>query len=197
MIDRIEGVECCRLVGSGDDIQEVHVLSDSCRSPKQIARDIETAMITKFDTRIDRKIISIVQFKGDECGISSRIRFSGVSVSTDGSIVETEVKLTYDDRLYSAKMSGVNTSSNKNRLIAEATLKAVQDILGQAIIVYPNEVTLKQISECTVATVLITLKLNNSEETLVGAAVVRNDINESIAKATLDAVNRRIKGIRL
>lgn len=196
-IDQIEGVECCRILCSDDEIQEIHVLSDSSRAPKQIARDIETAMITKFDMRIDRKIISIVQFKGTENGISSRIKFSGVSVSTDNNTVEVEVKLTYEDRVYSAKLVGVNTVSNKNRLIAEAALKVVQDIIGQAIIIYPNEVSVKEISEFTVATVLVTFKVNNFEEVLVGSAVIRSDINESIAKAALDAVNRRVKGIRL
>ncbi len=33
----------------------------------------------------------------------------------------------------------------------------------------------------------------DNEETLVGSSIVKNDIYESIAKATLDAINRRMQ----
>lgn len=197
VLNQIEGVEYCRILANENEITEIHVLSDSSRSPKQIARDIETVFMTKYDVRIDRKVISIVQFKGGETGLSSRIKYSGVSVSSQGNAVEVEVKLFYEDKEFASKLMGVNTVSNKNRLIAEAVLKTVEEIIGQAFMVYPNEVVVKNISDFTIVTVVVTLKVNNFEEVLVGSAVVRNDINESIARATLDAINRRIKGIKL
>lgn len=39
--------------------------------------------------------------------------------------------------------------------------------------------------------------LGGNEETLVGSAIIKKDINETIAKATLDAINRRIQRITL
>lgn len=196
-LNQIDGVEYCKVVGNEKEILEIHILSDSSRSPKQIVRDIETAIMTKFDFRIDRKVISIVQFKGSDSGTYSRIRLSGVSTSSQGNAIAVEVKLLNEDKEFSSKLLGVNTISNKNRLIAEATLKAVEEIIGQAFMIYVNEVIVKELSEFTIATVVVTLKVNYFEEFLVGSAVVRNDLNESISRATLDAVNRRIKGIRL
>jgi hypothetical protein len=35
--------------------------------------------------------------------------------------------------------------------------------------------------------------IGDNEEVMVGSAIVKNDINEAIAKATLDAVNRRVQ----
>lgn len=196
-LKQIEGIENCKVIGSENEILEIHVLSDNSRSPKQIARDIETAILTKFDIRIDRKIISIVQFKGGDSGISSRIMYSSVSTLSQKNTVEVEVKLLYGEREYSSKLVGINTAQNKNRLAAEATLKTVEEILGQAFVIYPNDVAVKEVSGYTVATVVVTLKVNNTEEVLVGSAIVRNDLNESIVRATLDAINRRIIGIRL
>jgi hypothetical protein len=197
LLNQIDGVEYCKVIGGQTDISEIHVLSDSARSPKQIARDIETAILTKYDIRIDRKVISIVQFKGVDSSVTSRIRFSGVSIVSQNNAIEVEVKLLYEDKEFSGKLVGINTSSNKNRLVAEATLKAVEEIIGQACISYPNDVIVKGLADFTIVTVVVTLKVNYAEEVLVGSAVVKNDMNESIARATLDAINRRIKGIKL
>lgn len=196
-LNQIDGIEYCKVIGNEDEILEIHVLSDNSRSPKQIARDIETAIMTKFDIRIDRKIISIVQFKGGDSGIASRIRYLSVSTLSQNNTVDVEVKLLYEEKEYSSQLVGVNTALNKNRLVAEATLKTVEEILGQAFIIYPNDVTVKELSDYTVATVVVTLKVSYMEEVLVGSAIVRNDLNESIVRATLDAINRRIRGIRL
>ena len=35
--------------------------------------------------------------------------------------------------------------------------------------------------------------INETEETMVGSAIVKNDSNEAIAKATLAAINRRVQ----
>lgn len=196
-LEQIDGIESCKVIGNDNEILEIHVLSNNLRSPKQLARDIETAILTKFNLRIDRKIISIVQFKGAGSGVASRIKYESVSTLSQNSSVEVEVKLLYDEREYSSKLVGINTAANKNRLVAEATLKDVEEILGQAFIIYPNDVIVKEVSNYTVATVVVTLKVSYIEEVLAGSAIVRNDLNESIVRATLDAINRRIKGIRL
>lgn len=196
-LNQIDGIEYCKVIGTESEILEIHVLSNNSRAPKQIARDIETALLTKFNIRIDRKIISIVQFKGADSGIVSRIRYSSVSTLSQYSTVEVEVKLLYEEKEYSSKLVGVNTTLNKNRMVAEATLKDVEEIVGQAFIIYPNDVIVKEVSNYTIATVVVTLKVSYLEEVLVGSAIVKDDLNESIVRATLDAINRRIKGIRL
>ena len=196
-LNQIDGIESCKILGNENEILEIHILSEGSRSPKQISRDIETAIMTRYDVRIDRKIISIVQFKGTEAKLKSRIRLTGVSVSSHNNLIEVEVKLAYEENEYYFKQIGVNTLSNKNRLVAEATLKVVEEILGQAHVVYINDVIVKDLPDCSIVTSIVTFKLNCFEEILVGSAVMRNDINESIARATLDAINRRVKDLKL
>ena len=65
IICKIEGVTKCKIVTSGEELTEIHVLAGSNRSPKQISRDIETALLTLKDYRVDRKIISIAQINTD------------------------------------------------------------------------------------------------------------------------------------
>lgn len=193
----IEGIESCKILANENELLEVHILSDGSRSPKQISRDIETAIITKFDIRIDRKVISIVQFKGNETRLSSRVELYGIAVSSVNNILEVEVRLLYEEREYFIKLVGVNTSTNRNRLIAEATIKAVEEIIGQPSMMFADNVVVNTIGMNTVIIVLILFKHAYIEDTLVGSAIVRGDINEAIARATLDAVNRRIKGMKL
>ena len=193
----IEGIESCKILGNQDEILEIHILSDGSRSPKQISRDIETAIVTKFDIRIDRKIISIVQFKGTEIKLSSRIEFQGVTISTSNNSLEIVVKLLHEEREYFSKQTGVNTLANRNRLISEATLRAVEEIIGQPNTMFTDDIVISSLTGHTIVTALIAFKLGYMEETLVGSAVARSDNNEAIARATLDAVNRRIKGIKL
>jgi hypothetical protein len=196
VLNQIEGIESCRILGSGNEILEIHVLSGGIRSPKQISRDIETALFTKIDMRIDRKIISIVQFKGGESQFPSRIKLAGVTVSSVDNVVEVEVKLLYDEKEYSSIQNGVNTVSNRNRLVAEATLKALEQIIGQANVAYANNIIINNLLDYIIVTTVVTFRLSQAEELLVGSAVVGSDMNDSIAKATLDAVNRRIKRIK-
>ena len=53
------------IMDSNNEISEIHVLSDSSRQSKQIARDIRTALLSKFNTDVDYKIISVAQIDKD------------------------------------------------------------------------------------------------------------------------------------
>lgn len=195
-LNGIEGIESCKIVGNGDEMVEIHVVSDSARSPKHISRDVESAIMAQFGIKIDRKIISIVQLKDTESKFISRIKFAGVSLTSNGSVAEVEAKLLFDGREYISRQIGVNTVPNINRLVSEATLKALEQVIGQAYVMYTNDVVINLINDYKVVTVMVTFKLKNSEELLAGAAVVKNDLNEAIARAALDAVNRKIRGIK-
>ena len=67
MINKINGVISTKIIHEDNDIQEMHILANTLRSPKQIVRDIESILLTSFDYRIDRKVISIAQIETDDC----------------------------------------------------------------------------------------------------------------------------------
>ena len=49
-----------------EEIKEIHVLSKPSKSPKLLARDIETLLQARFSLDIDHKKISIVAFDLEE-----------------------------------------------------------------------------------------------------------------------------------
>lgn len=197
VVNKIDGVLSTKFVVSDDNIEELHVLSNTLRSPKQIARDIESSLLAAFDYRIDRRVISIAQIHTDDKEEIRRIRFSGVSFTTDGNLAQCNVKLVYDDQEYSVPETGIKTSSNKGKLVACSTIKAVEKILGQSDIFGIQDVIVEKKAGIDYVVVLISAIINDVEENMVGSAIVKSDLNEAIAKATLDAVNRRIQKINL
>ena len=58
-IRRLRDVEGVSVRADGDDLIEVHVVSSSDRSPKQIARDVQAVLRTDLGLGIDHRIVSV------------------------------------------------------------------------------------------------------------------------------------------
>ncbi|MCX7884078.1 MAG: hypothetical protein N2448_03495 [Caloramator sp.] len=196
-LNKIEGIINSKVVLEGDEITEVHILANNIRSPKQIVRDVESILYTQFDYKIDKNKISIAAIQSEDYIVLKRIRLSGVSVISKDNVIECSVSLFYDENEYSTKEIGINTAANRKKIVAIATVKTVEQILGQAYIFDIQDVIINSSNNTNIATVLVNAMLDGNEETLVGSAIIKKDINETIAKATLDAINRRIQRITL
>jgi hypothetical protein len=193
MIAKIEGVINVKIVSENDEITEVHILANNLRAPKQIVRDIESSLLAAFDYRIDRKVISIAQIQTEDNEALRRVRYSGIDLKTEGNALECTVRLLHDGEEFGEQVSGIKTVANRKKIVADATIKTIEKILGQAYLFNIEDVIVNTSKDITYASVLVNMVLNESEQTMVGSAIVKHDVNEAIAKATLDAVNRRIQ----
>lgn len=192
-INKIDGVINTKVVSENDIIQEVHILANNLRAPKQIVRDIESSLLASFDYRIDRKVISIAQIQTDEIKSIKRIKYDGISMNTSGNIIECRVNLIHEEQEFSAQETAIKTRDNVKRVVAASTIKAVEGIIGQALLFDIQDVLVNNSRDITIVSVLVNMVIGEREEVMVGSSIVRNDINESIAKATLDAINRRVQ----
>ena len=193
MINKINGVISTKIIQQDNDIQEMHILANSLRGPKQIVRDIESILLTSFDYRIDRKVISIAQIETDDSDPIKRIKFGGISLDVQGNMVECKVTLLYEEEEFFVTQVGIKTAANRKKIVAKATIDAVEKILGQTFIFDVQDVISTTNRDIIFISVLVNMVINETEETMVGSAIVRNDINEAIAKATLSAINRRVQ----
>lgn len=193
VISKIEGIKYVKLVFDDKEIQEIHVISNAIRSPKQIVRDIESTLLAIFNYRIDRKIISIAQIDDGEKRKLGRIIYEGTSAFVKDNIIQCEVKLFFDEEEFSSVERAVNTSLNRNRVVAKAAINTIENIIGQALLFDVEDVVISQSRSTSFVTVIVDMIENSKEEKLIGTAIVRNDLNESICKATLDAVNRVVE----
>lgn len=192
-ISKIEGIKYVKLVFDDKEIQEIHVISNAIRSPKQIVRDIESTLLAIFNYKIDRKIISIAQIDDGEKRKLGRIIYEGTSAFVKDNIIQCEVKLVFDEEEFSSVERAVNTSLNRNRVVAKAAINTIENIIGQALLFDVEDVVISQSRSTTFVTVIVDMIENSKEEKLIGTAIVRNDLNEAICKATLDAVNRVVE----
>lgn len=193
VITKIQGVTHAKAVYNNEELEEVHIIANTIRSPKQIVRDIESALLAIFNYRIDRKLISIAQIDTGETKSIKRIRYEGISLDIKDNNVECEVRLIMNDDEYKSTETAIGTSVNRRKVVAKATISAIEDIIGKSSIFDVEDIVINSIREISYVTVIINMINNTAEEVLIGTAIIRNDMNEAIAKATLDAINRRIE----
>jgi len=72
-------------------------------------------------------------------------------------------------------------------------MKVVQKILGQATMFDIQDVIINNSGNIYFGSVLVNMITRGIEEAIIGSALVKIDLNEAIAKATLSAINRRIE----
>jgi hypothetical protein len=175
------------------DLAEIHVLASGGRSPKQVVRDVESALMARLGVAVDHKKISVAQVAdGSPRHDHSRLKFTDVSISLNGSHTEATVRLAKDGAICSGAASGTSSQTAQMKLIAEATLQAIAESgLTSA------GITLEGVEEIPlgsrkVAVVLINMLTDRGEEPLAGSSVVKQDIWKGVVNATLDAVNRRL-----
>lgn len=175
------------------DVSELHVLTGSGRSPKQVVRDVESAVMARLGIALDHKKISVAQVDdGAPRYDHSRFKFSDVSISLNGSRAEATVRMTKDGSVYSGSASGTSTPSAQMKLIANATLRALEDsgLGGTSVIL--EDATEAVVGGRKVAVVLVNMLTDRGEDLLSGSAVIKQDVWKGVVNATLDAVNRRL-----
>jgi hypothetical protein len=95
-------------------------------------------------------------------------------------------------RVAVGRSTGVPTSRGLLRTIAQATVMALGELTGQRLRAEIDRVSLAG-SDPTTVTVVVTLLSTRGEELLLGASIVRDDVEHAVMRATLDALNRRVE----
>ena len=198
-IKQIKSVIAARIkVNQQGEIEEVHILASSGRAPKQIVRDVESILIAQFDLQIDHKKISVAQVEDDEDGTfaiveSTRPKLVGVTLRTVNGMAEVKVELLTGDKIIEGIAQGPSSAHNKLRMFVEATLQALSPLTLDKFLFVTEDVGITQLAKQQIALVSITLITSAGEQSLTGSALVRNDDREAVVKATLDAVNRKLR----
>lgn len=193
VICRLRDVISARVVADGKgQIEEVHVLTESTRTPKQVVRDIESALMAQLGMELDHRKVSVAQVQGNDRKEYGRLRFSDVSISMNGSKAEATVHLSRDGVTYTGTASGLSSSNSQMRLVSTATLRAVENSgTADGTMVVEDMSTSCSLGNKNVVVILINIVSDRNEDWLTGSAVVKQDLWKAVVNATLDAVNRR------
>ncbi len=189
-------INCKVIENDQNEIVEIHVLSNNDRSPKQIARDIQSSLIAKWNIHIDHKLISIAQI-ADEITqeVPPRLAIHQVEYSVDGLNARASVQLKYKESIYKGEVEGLDTRTGALILIANATIKAIEDYIGKGPCFFIEDIEITRLAKKDVMIVAVTLLTNNEERYFVGSSYIRSDTYRSVVKSTLDALNRYLEKI--
>ena len=189
---RLPSINAIRIVGGKDGIREVHVLAAADKAPKQVVRDVQSLALARFGISVDRRAISVVQIGPERLDPGEdRPAIKGVHEIPEGARTTVAVTLGWHGEEYVGTATGPAAQSARYRLIGEAALRAIEDLLpGEALAL--DSVGAPTIGMRTVMVVVIVSTGERGEEVSVGSALSHGDDSETVVRAVLDALNRRI-----
>ena len=174
-------------------IREVHILSDQSRQPKQIARDVQSAMLTKFGVDLDHRTISVAQIPGTALRLTpKRLYCQRLELSTNREGATACIYLTLGEQEFVGRADCDFSEVGRWRAFAQATVAALNQLVAPNCTFSLEEIRRTALGKHWSILVGLTLKLDGMVESLLGACYEGEDPNFSVALATLDAVNRRL-----
>jgi hypothetical protein len=194
VICNLRDVISARVIVDGEgEIEEVHVLTESTRTPKQVVRDIESALMARLGVNLDHRKVSVAQVQSNGKREQGRLKFSDVSITFDGSRADATVHLGKNGAAYTGTASGRDSSNSQMKLVATATLRAVENSgAADGTMVVEDMTTSVSLGGRNIVVVLVSLLTDSGEEYLTGSAVVKKDLWKAVVNSTLDAINRRV-----
>lgn len=216
----IPGVKAASVVTGPDAVPtEVHVLATPGKAAKQVVRDVQSLALARYDIEIDHRIVSVVQMGDDEvrtvgsadgapaepepadsvggadAGSDPVVRpaIAAIMVRSGNGVTQASVTLAIGDQLFEGVSEGPAGHSHRSRLVALATLDAVDELLGQPCEVESATVVSTGSREVALS-VLTVMVPRTGEQVLTGSAAVRGDEADAVARSVLAALNRQLTG---
>ncbi|MCA0330646.1 MAG: hypothetical protein LCI03_12190 [Actinobacteria bacterium] len=210
---RVPGVRKARVVTDGEGRPtEIHVITDTRKPPKDFVRDVQAVALTHYDLALDHRIVSVVQMDETEADsvdvgdatpaaeepvspsqADPRPALTSINVMRQNGDAVVTVTLGISGMLFTGQSQGPAAPVHRPRIVAQATLQALTDLLG-----IPAQVESSQVVEAglrEVALSVITLEIPRlGEQVLCGSALVRGDEEDAVARSVLAAVNRKLSG---
>ena len=195
---QIPDVRAARLVTdtSGKPV-EVHIVATGEKSPKQLVRDVQTVSLATFGLDLDHRIVSVVQFPQGTNGAGNKTKdrrpsIEEITTETRGAQSRVKVTLKLGNKESTGEGHGITSAESLQRLAANATLDAIKGFLAEGSWVTIEHIAIQSAGIQDVAMATLSVGTPSGPLRLSGSAVVASQQTEAIARALLDAVNRRL-----
>ena len=196
---KLSDIRAARVVAGYDgDIAEVHVVASPKKPTKNLVRDIQSVAIATFGYDIDRRRISVVQI--DDADVNEfifdkdfRPRILTITTESTGLRSTVKVALEHNDQQALGFSEGSIASASRHRLVGQATLDALRQLEPMAETLDVDSALVVRVGGVDVAVVTVMFVLPPEEQIISGSSIVRqNNEADAIARAILDATNRRM-----
>lgn len=212
----LEGVGSLKVVPDGHGgIDEVHVVSDQSTGPKQIVRNIESALLAEFGLQIDHRKISVAQVRepdipaGDVRQAEAAEEEPGVGIAgsrwllldsveidrTAGQQVRCRVTLEGEDDSHDGEAEGPDFSQSRLDVAARAVLEALNEATLDEVDLRLEDVKRLNTFDRDLVVALVQGQERRRNVTLPGISLVTDSPEEAAVLACLQATNRWVGAV--
>ena len=199
-LSQIAGVfAACVVLNQNQDVIEVHVVASATRKPKQIIRDVETLLFVKHQVKVDYRMVSLVQLPDENLMRVpvARPEIRRVVEENLGDAKRVRVEIQGASRIVSGEAHESINHPMPFQAGAQATINALEKLVGKYLDVRLEDTATMRLGTREILMVVVSCLAQDREETFVGTSFVGTRPAESAARATLDALNRRIHNFTL
>ncbi len=204
LITSLTGILSARVVVSPQgEVTEVHVLTLSDVQPKQVVRNIESALMAQLGLKIDHRKISVAQTSDvrpiealHQEAIATRAKrrvvvFRGLEVrpSERPQRVLVRVRLGFEDREAEAEEQGTDTMRNRVESAARAAALCLDELLPDNSVALEGAQLIEAFDRKFVLVAVHGLG-GREAQLLTGTCEIRESAERSAVLAVLDATNR-------
>jgi len=223
LLTELEGVGSLKIVPDGHGgIDEVHVLSASDLSPKQIVRNIESALLAEFGLQIDHRKISIAQTRAPEISPAQVMQAQKLLEEDEAALqaaapavapppmrtilkdihmermagreFSCRVEIKRDDETYVGEAEGPDFERSRMEVAAAACLEALLQSAGADVHLSLQGVSQMQSLGRTFVVIAVGAGIGRRAQSLSGIATVDDSVEEAAVLAGLMATNRWLEG---
>ena len=194
---------------SQGDVSEVHVLTAADVPPKQMVRNIESALMAQLGLKIDHRKISIAQTADvkpiealQQEAINTRAKkrvvvFQGLEVrpAPRSHRVMIRVKLSFEDKESEAEEQGTDTVRNRVEAAARAASQCLEELLPDNSVALEGAQIVEAFDRKFVMVAVHGLG-GREAQLLTGTCEIRESAERSAVLAVLDATNRWVDARR-
>ncbi len=204
LLTSLEGILSARVVTTPlGEVSEIHILAHAGQNPKQVVRNIESALLAHLGVRVDHRKISIAQTADvkpmqalDMGAVRDRaaqriVLFEDLAVASvpRSRRMSATVQLSLDGRVESATEEGPDTARNRMETAARAAVASLSRLFD------PHQLALEgaqvvQTFDRDLVLVGVLAVGTRDAKLLVGTAEVRESPEHAAVYAALDATNR-------
>ena len=198
-------------------VRDVHILATTDLGPKQIVRNVESALLARFGVRLDHRAISVAQSATARVAEAARnpapapapsaaqpvtvtaaapapgrgIYFEDVEVRRSRSAgLACTVTLRTGADTHTGEASGVETARARGELAATAAVRALSALLNDGVTLAFESCMVVAAADREFAFVVVSGRSGRETTILSGSCEVRDGVETAAALAVLDATER-------
>jgi hypothetical protein len=191
-ISCITGVDAARIiVDETGGIAEIHIVGPLGRSPKRIVRDTESLLRARYGVSVDYRKISVVQLP-PSARAYMRPKLVDVQFQPEDSCVCVTLAGANGEHRCQGAISE-DGNPGVAQAAAEVTLRAAGEVTKVPMALRLAESRIVHVGDHDVMFVMVSAEGQGASEELAGTCIVGRCLPTAAAKATLDAINRRLE----